>query len=700
MKEKHCVPGVVQEDVTENIRTLFNFFSCHYVAILRSHLAKVGLNTEEDDDLNEILSLDECFEHALEAVSSEHKLTTYCKRKYDLVEPIECHLDSADGEKRVYHYIPVLKVIEAELKKGDVMSALLTSNARRENRECMTDYCDGSLFQRHELFASGEFSLRLHFYTDEFTVVNPLGSRKSEYKIAAFYFVIGNLPAQYHSQMKHIHLAMLFKHSHLKNHSYGEVLKPLVSDLKKLEHGIQVNTAVGALTVRAAVACVCMDNLSAHQFGGFSTSFRVGRICRYCMATSETMIETDVSTFKLRTLDIHEIHLQAAKADPELSKVYGVTRECPFSELKFFDVTVACPPDLMHDLLEGIVPRVIKLALKKLIDERHFTLEFLNKRIKSFNYGFSDSTDKPVPIPKQSLSKRGLIPGKAVQKMSLLTFLPLLIGHKVPKGNQTWKMFLHLRCVTDIVFAPSIERSWVPYLEHLIKTFLDSFLEIFPGHFHAKMHYLVHYPRFITLYGPLRHVWCMRFKAKHQYFKGIARITRNFVNVTLTLSKRHQMRQCYERLSSLDVGYVPMAAAKEAAFMTLPTSLQESVKAYFDTEFDEQEIMVEVKALKKGSVMYKVGLLYPVALLHAEEIPLFFEIERIINVRGLWMSCGKLLRPTHFLEHEHAYVVKETSDWHSCQPGSEIDHTPLNKYANSKGDITVFLKYRISGNKC
>ncbi|KAM7301544.1 uncharacterized protein ISCGN_017063 [Ixodes scapularis] len=77
--------------------------------------------------------------------------------------------------------------------------------------------------------------------------------------------------------------------------------------------------------------------------------------------------------------------------------------------------------------------------------------------------------------------------------------------------------------------------------------------------------------------------------------------------------------------------------------MTLPTSLQESVKAYFDTEFDEQEIMVEVKALKKGSVMYKVGLLYPVALLHAEEIPLFFEIERIINVRGLWMSCDNEL---------------------------------------------------------
>lgn len=580
------------------------------------------------------------------------------------------------------------------------MSGLLASKIRREDRKSMTDYSDEDLFQRHELFSSEDFSLRLHFYTDEFTVVNPLGSRKSEYKIAAFYFVIGNLPAQYRSQMRHIHLAMLFKHSYLKNHTYGEILEPLVNDLKKLERGHEFNTAVGVLNVRAAVACVSMDNLSAHQFGGFSKSFRTGRICRFCMATSERLTDTDVSVFKLRTPEIHEMHLKAVRAEPELGRVYGVVSECPFSELEFFDVTNGCPPDIMHDLLEGIVPRVLKLALKKLIQERHFTLEFLNNRITSFNYGFSDKTDKPVPIPKQCLGKSGSIPGKAVQKLSLLTFLPLLVGHKVPKGNKTWEMFLRLRCVTDIVLAPSIERSWVPYLEHLIRDFLDSFLEIFPDSFQPKMHYLLHYPRFINLYGPLRHVWCMRFEGKHQYFKDIARITRNFVNITHTLSKRHQMRQCYEGLSSLDVGYVVMAKTKGTSLITLPLSLQDSIKAYLHTELDEEEEVTEVTALKKHSVLYKVGTLYPVALLHGEEIPLFFEVVRILSIRNVWVLCGKLLRPTSFLKHEHAYVVEETSSWHTCQPGSETDHTPLNKYTNSKGDTTVFLKYRISANKC
>ncbi|CAN7941621.1 unnamed protein product [Ixodes hexagonus] len=700
MREKHCVPATVQSDITENLRSLFEFFSSDYVAIVRNHLAKIGVNVENDDDLNEILSLDECFEHALEAVSSEHRLIGYCKTHYDLIQPKECQLSSDSGKKKVYHYVPVMRVIEAELKKCDVMSCLLSNNnRRRENEESMTDYSDGDLFQRHELLMSGDLSLRLHFYTDEFTVVNSLGSRKSEHKIVAFYFVIANLPAQYRSQMRHIHLAMLFKHGFLKNHTYGEILEPMVFGLKQLERGIRVNTALGVVNVTATVACVSMDNLSAHQFGGFWKSFKEGRICRFCMATYETMTNTDVSRFKLRTREIHDMHVQAVRTDPSLGKVYGVTGECPFSELTFFDVTTCCPPDIMPDFLEGIVPRVIKLVLGKLIREHHFTLEFLNDRISSFAYGFSDSTDKPVPIPKQCLGKKGSIPGKAVQKLSLLTFLPLLIGHKVPKGNKTWEMFLRLRCVTDIVLAPSIERSWVPYLEHLIRDFLDSFLEIFPSYFQPKMHYLLHYPRFINLYGPLRHVWCMRFEGKHQYFKDIARVARNFVNITHTLSKRHQLRQCYDGLSSLDVGYVLIGGTKTASLLSLPPSLRDSIEDYLQTKLDGEDQATEVSALKRYSVLYRVGLLYPVAILHGEEIPLFFEIVRIINIRNLWMMCGKLLRPTRFLKHEHAFVVEETRDWHTCQPGSEIDHTPLDKYINSNGDTTVFLKYRISGNK-
>lgn len=213
------------------------------------------------------------------------------------------------------------------------------------------------------------------------------------------------------------------------------------------------------------------------------------------------------------------------------------------------------------------------------------------------------------------------------------------------------------------------------------------------------MHYLHHYPQLILLYGPLRYVWCMRFEGKHQYFKSIARITRNFVNITQTLSKRHQMRQCYEAQSSIDLGYSVPTATKTKTFVTLPPALRETIKSYLDAEIDDTEVVAQVKTLKKHSVLYRVGMLYAIALLHGEGIPLFFEIYFILSIWNLWILCGKLHRPTRFLSHEHSFAVDETNDWHTCRPGSEIDHTPINKYTNSKGNNTVLLKYRISANK-
>ena len=58
--------------------------------------------------------------------------------------------------------------------------------------------------------------LRLHLYEDEFEIVNPLGSKRTKYKLCAFYYTIGNLSGKYRSQLKHIHLALLARYSHVK----------------------------------------------------------------------------------------------------------------------------------------------------------------------------------------------------------------------------------------------------------------------------------------------------------------------------------------------------------------------------------------------------------------------------------------------------------------------------------------------------
>lgn len=77
------------------------------------------------------------------------------------------------------------------------------------------DFSDGQIFQGQPFFGDPNV-VRLHLYTDEFEVVNPLGSKRTLHKLTAFYFTIGNLEPTYKSQLRHIHLCLLVRHQLLQ----------------------------------------------------------------------------------------------------------------------------------------------------------------------------------------------------------------------------------------------------------------------------------------------------------------------------------------------------------------------------------------------------------------------------------------------------------------------------------------------------
>lgn len=59
---------------------------------------------------------------------------------------------------------------------------------------------------------------------------------------------------------------------------------------------------------------------------------------------------------------------------------------------------------------------------------------------------------------------------------------------------------------------------------------------------------LVHNNNFIHEYrcGPLLRHWCMRYEAKHKYFKKIAQTLGNYTNIAKTVATRHQRYMCYK----------------------------------------------------------------------------------------------------------------------------------------------------------
>lgn len=75
-------------------------------------------------------------------------------------------------------------------------------------------------------------------------------------------------------------------------------------------------------------------------------------------------------------------NMKDVSQDSTMAKEYGVKGSCPLSErLQHFHVVDGYPPDMLHDLLEGIVPIELALCLKALISERLIFLEAQNDAI-------------------------------------------------------------------------------------------------------------------------------------------------------------------------------------------------------------------------------------------------------------------------------------------------------------------------------
>ena len=155
----------------------------------------------------------------------------------------------------------------------------------------------------------------------------------------------------------------------------------------------------------------------------------------------------------------------------------------------------------------------------------------------------------------------------------LAVYLPMLIDVCIPKNDEHWTLYCMLLEIVRIIFSPLIGRDQATYLQVQMQC-------------HHQCHYMIHMPRIIlekvhfgqylgvqlvkelwvitpalceitkTNYfvlwcrlGPLVRSWCMRYYAKHHYFKRLATTIGNFINIPYTLAKRHQEGLCH-RLQS------------------------------------------------------------------------------------------------------------------------------------------------------
>ena len=88
-----------------------------------------------------------------------------------------------------------------------------------------------------------------------------------------------------------------------------------------------------------------------------------------------------------------------------VTTTYGVKQNSILNNLEYFHVTSGLPPDIMHNIFEGVAVFEFKSMLSVFIqDLKLFTLTTLNRRIQHFPFGFPDAKNKPLPLPIHILS--------------------------------------------------------------------------------------------------------------------------------------------------------------------------------------------------------------------------------------------------------------------------------------------------------
>lgn len=118
----------------------------------------------------------------------------------------------------------------------------------------------------------------------------------------------------------------------------------------------------------------------------------------------------------------------------------------------------------------------------------------------------------------------------------LLLVLPFLVGDLVDRRSQHWNLFILLKEICSIVFAPVVTHGLAVFLKELIIEHHTLFKKLYNRNLIPKHHFMILYLRMMVMFGPLSQLWCMRYEAKHNPLKRHAHVVGDFKNISKTLT--------------------------------------------------------------------------------------------------------------------------------------------------------------------
>ena len=159
-------------------------------------------------------------------------------------------------------------------------------------------------------------------------------------------------------------------------------------------------------------------------------------------------------------------------SDEEIVNKRGVKAECPLNILESFHSIKCFPPDVLHDIFEGIIPEDLLGVIRILSSKNWFSLEQYNNALIALGYSSHESGDKPCPVQLSSKVKK--LKGKAVSNWVHLRNFPLVINRFViDNEDPVLDLALKLHQLVERLCAYEFYSYEVSLLQDKIIEYLD-----------------------------------------------------------------------------------------------------------------------------------------------------------------------------------------------------------------------------------
>lgn len=467
-------------------------------------------------------------DNLLDNFDTKYKRIKLFKECEEYIEPEMIEL-SSENNKSSYAYVPILKSLAKTLINKKIIKRPLNISST------YTHYSDGSYYKNNEFFSTGDLKIELILFSDDYNLADPLSSAKTKFKTNGVYCKIGNLIDKFDANP--IKLVQLCKTKDIEVFGYNQVFRRLVEDLKILQNsGISIKCEGSVKNYLGGLLFFTSDNLGAHAITGLPQNFSNAKyLCRFCYFLS--------STLKNKKLEIAD---RRDKISHQLDVIHnegGVSNDSVLNELECFHTSDGFPPCVGHDCLQGKLKQDLVNILEIVIKNHKITATFIKNKIKKLSKSVNESFIV-INIKNNNIS------GTMTQVKNTILCLPYLLLGTTVVGTEIHKFSSYVVEITRFILSRTVSESRIDAMKKYIREYMILKEKLFPQKtFTAKDHYIVHYPDFVRIYGPLRFLWTLRFEQFHQNFKYIQYRTKNFKNPMKTLATNFQISQILEEKS-------------------------------------------------------------------------------------------------------------------------------------------------------